>query len=153
MSSNTVGIKCLHRLERAKKLQEQKEKELLEKQQQQQQEIAAGQRRQRCWLLKWNRHINWSFYSFFFSPPSQLLLRLLSSPQALGSMWQPSWPPGPRWRLRLLWQLRWQHFRQKHWPKLVSLCPATTTHLQSIPWGLQSRRKRGKNCGRERRMG
>lgn len=31
-----------HRLERAKKLQEQKEKELLEKHQQQQQEIVAG---------------------------------------------------------------------------------------------------------------
>lgn len=59
----------LHRLERAKKLQEQKEKELLEKQQQQQQEIAAGQPHQRCWLLKWNRHINWSFYSFFFLHP------------------------------------------------------------------------------------
>lgn len=44
----------LHRLERAKKLQEQKEKELLEKQQQQQQEIAAGQCHQRCWLLRWN---------------------------------------------------------------------------------------------------
>lgn len=34
-----------HRLERAKKLQEQKEKELFEKQQQQQQEIAAGKSR------------------------------------------------------------------------------------------------------------
>lgn len=34
----------LSRLERAKKLQEQKEKELLEKQQQQQQEIAAGKK-------------------------------------------------------------------------------------------------------------
>lgn len=33
----------LSRLERAKKLQEQKEKEMLEKQQQQQQEIAAGE--------------------------------------------------------------------------------------------------------------
>lgn len=34
----------LSRLERAKKLQEQKEKEMLEKQQQQQQEIAAGKK-------------------------------------------------------------------------------------------------------------
>lgn len=142
------------RLERAKKLQEQKEKELFEKQQQQQQEIAAGQCLCLCYMLKWNWHIDWSLYTFFFvSSHSQLLLRQLPSPQILGSMWQPSWPPGPKWHLRLLWQLRWQHFRQKHWQKLASLCPATTTHLQSIPWSLQSRRKRGKSCGRERRMG
>lgn len=42
--SNTENKMSFHRLERAKKLQEQKEKELFEKQQQQQQEIAAGQR-------------------------------------------------------------------------------------------------------------
>lgn len=152
--SNTENKMSFHRLERAKKLQEQKEKELFEKQQQQQQEIAAGQR---CWLsyiLKWNWHTDWCRYSYFFvSLSSQLPLRLLPSPQTLGSMWQPSWPPGPRWHLRLLLQLRWQHFRQKHWQKLVLLCPATTTHLQSTPWSLQSRRKRGKSCGRERRMG
>lgn len=45
-----VKLQCgnkmsFHRLERAKKLQEQKEKELFEKQQQQQQEIAAGKSR------------------------------------------------------------------------------------------------------------
>lgn len=54
-----------HRLERAKKLQEQKEKELFEKQQQQQQEIAAGQRHRLCYILKWNWHIDWSLYLFF----------------------------------------------------------------------------------------
>lgn len=48
--STGVKIHCgnkmsFHRLERAKKLQEQKEKELFEKQQQQQQEIAAGKTR------------------------------------------------------------------------------------------------------------
>lgn len=36
-------LDSLYRLERAKKLQEQKEKELFEKQQQQQQEIVAGE--------------------------------------------------------------------------------------------------------------
>lgn len=42
----------LPRLERAKKLQEQKEKEMFEKQQQQQQEIAAGKRPRLHWILK-----------------------------------------------------------------------------------------------------
>lgn len=55
------------RLERAKKLQEQKEKELFEKQQQQQQEIAAGQCLCLCYMLKWNWHIDWSLYTFFLS--------------------------------------------------------------------------------------
>ncbi len=50
--SHLILTLFLSRLERAKKLQEQKEKELLEKQQQQQQEIAAGEKRLLYLVLK-----------------------------------------------------------------------------------------------------
>lgn len=68
--STGVKIHCgnkmsFHRLERAKKLQEQKEKELFEKQQQQQQEIAAGKTRWLWPILKCNLPIDCCVYSFF----------------------------------------------------------------------------------------
>lgn len=50
--SNVIFSLVLSRLERAKKLQEQKEKEMLDKQQQQQQEIAAGEKQLLCQVLK-----------------------------------------------------------------------------------------------------
>ncbi len=124
----------LSRLERAKKLQEQKEKEMFEKQQQQQQEIAAGEKHLLCQVLKLSRlsqdAVTYFCVVVFFQLLPLLQLLLLQQqqlPQTLASMWQPFWPLGHRLHHRLLWQRRWQLFKQKHWQRLVLLCPATTT--------------------------